>query len=794
VGRSIALIVCLAAAFILGWAGERTPEPAPVDAPPTTFSAGRAMADVEVIAKAPHPVGSPANAAVRDHLVRRMTSLGLAPQVQRTDVVRQRGDIVLGGVVENVVGVLPGRDRNAPAVALMAHYDSVPGSPGAADDAAGTAAALEIVRALKAQGRPARDVIVLLTDGEESGLLGAQAFFDQHPLAARIGFVINMEARGGAGRAQMFQTGAENGGTIELLREGSVSPAASSLTVFMYERMPNDTDFSVPRARGLSGLNYAFIGSQFDYHSPTSTAANLDKGSLQHLGQEALAATQQAAFAPALPGKSTNLVYANTFAGHLLAYPQGLGWAVIALAAILLAVGVVQARSRAALPWPDILKGAGAALYAGLLAAVIFRLARRATGAGFGFYEQHHLLAQASRWEAALALLGVGALAMAAAAAGRGRTRLGGAAFVLGLGAACSIFGSLDVPALTLGGVGAGLALSSFGRPATVAGAWTGVLVTGLLAAVALQILAPPTAFLVAWPLTLAALAGALTGLASRRSIMGYVVLTLAGALGVSWLLAFGHGIYLGLDMPELLAAIVWLSALLVWPLAQPGEDQKGARLAAMAVILLGVVAVAIARVDPPWTARHPRPAHIAYYVDSATGVAWRFSDMPTLPRWTREALTSDGGRIQKLKLPFLRSGEAWAAPARAAAVPPPVAELTKDSDGLMRLSIVPTPGARTLLINLKSTAAFNDVAVNGRPATLLQKPGASARIFWDGAGQGLTLTFRSAAPGAVEASYAALLDQWPTEAAPLPPRPADLTLFGSSGATFAGGARKFSW
>ncbi|HEY9236283.1 MAG TPA: M20/M25/M40 family metallo-hydrolase, partial [Phenylobacterium sp.] len=360
-GRSIALIICLAVAFVLAWANERTPSPAPANAPATTFSAARAMADVEVMAKEPHPIGSPANAAVRDHLVRRMTALGLSPQVQRTSVLRHRGDLAVGGVVENVVGVLPGRDRASPAVALMAHYDSVPGSPGAADDAAGTAAALEIVRALKAQGAPARDVVVILTDGEESGLLGAQAFFDQHPLAARIGFVINMEARGGAGRAQMFQTGPDNAGTIALLKKGSVAPAASSLTVFMYEQMPNDTDFSVPRAKNISGLNYAFIGGQFDYHSPTSTPANLDKGSLQHLGQETLAAAREAAFAPALPAKAPNLVYANTFGGHILAYPPAIGWAVLALAAILFAVGIVRARSRGALPWLDMLKGAGAA-------------------------------------------------------------------------------------------------------------------------------------------------------------------------------------------------------------------------------------------------------------------------------------------------------------------------------------------------------------------------------------------------------------------------------------------------
>lgn len=793
-GRSIALIACLAAAFLIAWTVERTPQPTPADAPAAEFSAMRAMADVEVIARAPHPVGSPANAAVRDHLLSRMTALDLAPEVQRTEVVRQRGSWIAGGVVENVVGVLPGRDRAAPAVALMAHYDSVPGSPGAADDAAGVAGALEIVRALKAHGQPARDVIVLLTDGEESGLLGAQAFFDQHPLARRVGFVINMEARGGAGRAQMFQTGVQNAGTVDLLRRTAIDPAASSLTVFMYEQMPNDTDFSAPKEKGISGLNYAFIGGQFDYHSPTSTAANLDKGSLQHLGQETLAAAREAALAPALPPKGPSLVYANTFAGHMLAYPPLVGWAVIAAGAALVLVGVWRARARGAMPWVDLAKGAGATLYAIALSTAAFRLARRATGADFGFIEQRYLLAQAPRWEIALALLGVGVLALAAAASGRGRTRLAGAVLVLAVGLGCSAFGAFDVVGLAIGAAGALLALLSFGRPASVAGAWAGVLLTGIIAAVVLQVLAPPTAFLVAWPLALAALAAALTALVSRRGLPTLAVLAIAGALGVSWLLSFGHGVYLGLDMPELLAAIVWLCALLLWPLAQPAEDQKGARMAAVAVILLGVVAVAIVRFDPPWTARHPQATHIAYYLEPEAGRALRISESPALADWTRQALAADGAPVQRVKLPAHYAPKLWAAKAAPVPAAPVAAEFARQPNGALRLLLTPPAGVRNLSLTINPRNRLTNVAINGRPLRMATGSTGSFRVHWTGSDAPLSLTFRADGPGALQADYAAVIDHWPAGAKPLPPRPADLMAFGASDSTIIGGARRFTW
>ena len=202
----IGLIVVVAFGGALAWSAARTPPPAPASSPATAFSAERAMADVRRIAAAPRPNGSPAAAEVRDYLTGRLAGLGLQTSIQREEIMTpgRRGGPPRAVTVENVVGVLPGRSPLAPALLVMSHYDSVPGSPGAADDGAGVASALEIVRAIKAQGVPERDVIVLMTDGEEKGLCGAVAFFGRSPLARRVGFVVNMEGRGGGGRAALF--------------------------------------------------------------------------------------------------------------------------------------------------------------------------------------------------------------------------------------------------------------------------------------------------------------------------------------------------------------------------------------------------------------------------------------------------------------------------------------------------------------------------------------------------------------------------------------------------------------
>ncbi|MDB5452555.1 MAG: peptidase, partial [Caulobacteraceae bacterium] len=274
-GRFLALLAALILGGLVAWAELQPPRTTGLDTPATAFSGDRAMSDVRTIATVPHPVGSLANQRVRDYLLSRLTALGLDPQLRRERVysARQVDGLaqIKGGRVENIIGVLPGRDRAAPALVLMAHYDSVANSPGASDDATGVAAILETVRALKARGVPARDVIVLITYGEEAGLLGARAFFQHDPLRRRVGLVMNLESRGSAGRVQMFETGADNGGTIDLLRRTAVRPSSSSLAVMIYGLMPNDTDFSEARQAGAAGLNYAYLGRQFDYHSPTAT-------------------------------------------------------------------------------------------------------------------------------------------------------------------------------------------------------------------------------------------------------------------------------------------------------------------------------------------------------------------------------------------------------------------------------------------------------------------------------------------------------------------------------------------
>ena len=793
-GRLFALCAALIAAALIAWSGEQPPKPAPAAASQTAFSAERAMADVVGVASVPHPVGSDANRASRDYLVQRMTALGLSPQVRPgvgVQTPRRAPNVIVGGFVENVVGVLPGRDRNAPALALMAHYDSVPASTGASDDAAGVASALEVVRAIKARGVPARDVVVLITDGEEAGLLGANAFFRDDPLAKRIGFLINMEARGSAGRVQMFQTGDASGAAVRMMAANTARPQASSLTTFIYKYMPNDTDFTVSKEAGVPGLNYAFIGHQFDYHSPSSTPATQDRGALQDMGDQVLATAAAAAFAPSLPAHAPDLVYSQTPGGLTLAYPPWVGWLILLAAAAAIGVAVARARRTEPFPWLDLARGAGAALFAVTTGVAVLHFARKLTGAASGFLEQRVLLAQAPRWELALFLLGLGVLLWAAAQLARGKRSL--ALLPLAAGLASCLLGGLDKTALIEGAAGAILALAVYGRPVSRAGGWAGVLLLGLVLGVVAQALAPPAAFVIAWPLAWASLAALATAMGARKGPFALLALAVFGAVGLALAGSFAHASFLSLDLPELLGLPLLMSALVIWPLAQTEEGAPPARLVGPVLVLIGLAVTVAVRIENPYDARHPQASFVAYQIDQDAKKAWRISATPERPAWSEAVLTADGGALGKIKLGNT-SRVVDAAPAPYVDTPAPEFAFSKDPDGQIRLHVAPPPGARLIALKLKPDTAATVTSVAGVPIRLVMKPGADTRLNWSAAQPGFDIVIRPGGPGKLAVGYSVTEERWPAMAKPLPPRPADVMPFDVSDSTLLVGARSFSW
>jgi hypothetical protein len=550
-----ALLVAVAGAIVLAILATTPPAPAPSTIPATAFSATRAMADDRVIARAPHPTGSAANAEVRAWLVARLQAMGLqvsTPGAAMSAAAAQRLALWRGTPAPppplvNVVGILPGKDRTLPAIMLMAHHDSVWGSPGAADDGAGVASALETIRALKAAGPQRRDLIVLFSDGEELGLEGAKAFFADDPRRAHVGVIVNMETRGGGGRASMFETGRDNGAMMQLFGQAVHRPVGTSLSVFIYQHLPNSTDYTVAKKLGYPGFNFAFIGRPSLYHSPLATPDALDQGALQDMGRQVLDLTRALLAAPVLPGRAPDRVFFDAFGLVLIGYAAWVGWVLLALGALGYGAAAVG-RARIG----EVARGASMTLALFVGAAVLLFAVNFVSG-GYGRVNYYDRLAAIPRLEIQALLLCLAAAAM-----------------FWGLFAAS--------------------------RPGS-AGLATGMAVPLLVLGAFAQATAPTAAFPIIVLLLPGGVAAATWRFAGERA--GIAASVIAAMLGIGYMLALGFQLIeaVGPTMPMAAALPLVLAAMLAAPLV-PAITRRTALLSAGPLVLLALAIALWVRFD----------------------------------------------------------------------------------------------------------------------------------------------------------------------------------------------------
>lgn len=284
------------------------------------FKVQNAFLHLRVIAREPHPIGSLANEAVRNYILRTLRRLPVEVSEQRTSVTTHMAGSTAGATVRNVVCRIPGRDAQQSAIALVAHYDSGPSSPGASDNGASVAALLETARALASGPLLRRDIYLLFTDGEEHGLLGAEAFVREHPAAKRVGVFLNFDARGTRGPVLLFQTSGRNGATVGQFADGVLYPSGHSLFSTLSQLLPNATDAIPLAASGAQTLGFAFAEGIEHYHRPTDSVNELSPVTLAQVGAYATELARHFGQLEGLPQPATDCVYFDLLGRWLCHY------------------------------------------------------------------------------------------------------------------------------------------------------------------------------------------------------------------------------------------------------------------------------------------------------------------------------------------------------------------------------------------------------------------------------------------------------------------------------------------
>ena len=714
--------VSLAILLVLAWFSssfQTSPSPLPASAADSVFSSARAMTHLVRIASDAHPPGSPAHGRVREYLLEQLRGLGNEPTVQTTTSFARGGFTPRAATIRNVVARIPGSDPGGRAVLVTAHYDSREIARGAGDDGSGVVTILEALRALGERAQLRNDLIVLITDAEELGLLGARAFVDEHPWMDDVVLVVSIEMRGGGGPSMMFETGADNGWVIDALREADPYPVANSVSYEIYRRMSNDTDFTPFKEAGKQGLNFAGLGRAHVYHQVYDSPENFSEATLQHHGAHALAMLQHFGDAELATVNAPDVSYISVPILGLVTYGPLWIW-LLGFLAVVGWVLTLMAGKRSGSRTSGVLVGVAASVvYLAAVGAAAFYLVSWRSGAHPEAGVLHAGVFHSEGWYV-LAIVSI---------------------------------------AFTLAAVILGLLRRWFTLTELVVGA---LFLPVALAAVA-TVMFPMAAMNFQWP----ALAGCVGALAvagvPKRGRMGFLRWFLAVLAALPVVVVFtplteSVWLAMGLDLAPVVAVLAGLALIMLLPVLDVAREPNGWWAPLAGLVAAGAfLAVGMSTATP--SAERPAPSTLVYAMDRETGSAYwgtdpSRDDSDPGTRWAVEvagpfgaapepATSESPGPLADFSPRSVRYALAAGDPID---VPPPTLAVVADStvpSGMLRVTVTSEIGAEMMLLRFGEDGP-RLVALNGRS---LPGGGHPSRIeHWGTADGGVVLDFEQPA------------------------------------------------
>lgn len=278
---------------------------------PNGVNLTEAWSDLQHISQQFHPYNSHANDGVRSYLLSRVEHIVKSRKLDKGKVNIIDDNVsnatFFSGATSvyfegtNIMVVIRGSDddesfhgdrrRNNGGVLVNAHYDSVSSGYGATDDGVGVVTILQLFSYFTEESTwPKRTIVLLLNNGEEDFLNGAQAFAS-HPIARIPHTFVNLEGAGAGGRATLFRS-TDTEVTRFYHKASSPFGTVVSSDGFKKGLIRSETDYKIFHGQiGMRGLDIAFMEPRARYHTVEDSTRETSINSVWHMLSAALAST-----------------------------------------------------------------------------------------------------------------------------------------------------------------------------------------------------------------------------------------------------------------------------------------------------------------------------------------------------------------------------------------------------------------------------------------------------------------------------------------------------------------------
>ncbi|WP_172371934.1 M28 family peptidase [Sporosarcina jiandibaonis] len=177
---------------------------------------------------------------------------------------------------QNIIATKSSKNSGDEIVIVGAHYDSVESSPGASDNASGTAVLLEIARVLENVSND-KELRFLFFGAEELGLLGSKKYVDE---------MSKKEIQRTEAMLNMDMVGSADAGPLTIFTVDGFSNKVTD-TAKTIQKIPLDftdrSDHAPFQKAGIDAALFSYFPSEEWYHSPKDTIDRISKERLNEV-------------------------------------------------------------------------------------------------------------------------------------------------------------------------------------------------------------------------------------------------------------------------------------------------------------------------------------------------------------------------------------------------------------------------------------------------------------------------------------------------------------------------------